>query len=69
VRFSPDRSAQAQAIAELVPTARLVPDTGTSGSLQLVLGTSFDGTVRTPAQGGATATARQPATAPPVTCD
>lgn len=68
VKFSADRSAQAQAIAGLVPTARLVPDTGTSGSLQLVLGTSFDGTVRTPAQ-GAVAPAAQPATASPATCD
>jgi LCP family protein required for cell wall assembly len=68
VKFSADRSAQAQAIAGLVPTARLVPDTGTSGSLQLVLGTSFDGAVRTPAQ-GAVAPAAQPATAPPATCD
>jgi LCP family protein required for cell wall assembly len=68
VKFSPDRSAQAQAIAGLVPTARLVPDTGTSGSLQLVLGTSFDGAVRTPAL-GAVAPAAQPATAPPATCD
>jgi LCP family protein required for cell wall assembly len=46
VRFSPDRVDQARLLAAAVPTASTVPDPGTSGVLQLVLGRSFDGTVR-----------------------
>jgi hypothetical protein len=64
VRFSPDRAQQAQLLAATVPSASAVPDPGTSGVLQLVLGRSFDGTVRAgavPTDSGATA----PATAAP----
>jgi LCP family protein required for cell wall assembly len=46
VRYSPDRADQAQLLAGAVPSASAVPDPGTSGVLQLVLGRSFDGTVR-----------------------
>ena len=46
VRFSPDRAEQAQLLAAAVPSASAVPDPGTTGVLQLVLGRSFDGTVR-----------------------
>jgi LCP family protein required for cell wall assembly len=46
VRFSPDRADQAHLLADAVPSATAVPDPGTSGVLQLVLGRSFDGTVR-----------------------
>jgi hypothetical protein len=46
VRFSPDRAEQAQLLAAAVPSANPVPDPGTTGVLQLVLGRSFDGTVR-----------------------
>jgi LCP family protein required for cell wall assembly len=46
VRFSPDRTEQARLLAAAVPSASAVPDPGTSGVLQLVLGRSFDDTVR-----------------------
>jgi hypothetical protein len=46
VRFSPDRAEQAQLLAAAVPSASAVPDPGSTGVLQLVLGRSFDGTVR-----------------------
>ncbi|MFC5994490.1 LCP family protein [Pseudonocardia hispaniensis] len=49
IRFSPDRAAAAQVLAEAVPSARAVPDASASGLLQLVLGRSFDETVRAPA--------------------
>jgi LCP family protein required for cell wall assembly len=65
VRFSPDRAEQAQLLAAAVPSANTVPDPGTTGVLQLVLGRSFDGTVRA-------STAPEPvaeaATAPAATC-
>jgi len=65
VRYSPDRAEQAQLLAAAVPSANAVPDPGTAGVLQLVLGRSFDGTVRA-------ATAPDPAaetpTAPAATC-
>ena len=46
VRFSPDRAEQARLLAGAVPSANPVPDPGSTGVLQLVLGRSFDGTVR-----------------------
>jgi LCP family protein required for cell wall assembly len=69
VRFSPDRAEQAQLLAATVPSASVVPDPGTSGVLQLVLGRSFDGTVRaaaTPSDDDAAASAA--AAAPAATC-
>ncbi|MBL8926676.1 MAG: LCP family protein [Pseudonocardia sp.] len=65
VRFSPDRAEQARLLTGAVPSANAVPDPGSTGVLQLVLGRSFDGTVR-----AATAPepAADPATAPATTC-
>ena len=65
VRFSPDRAEQAQLLAAAVPSASPVPDPGTTGVLQLVLGRSFDGTVR--ASTAAEAPDATPA-APSATC-
>ncbi len=57
IRFSPDRADAVQAVQAVVPSARPVPDGTGSQVLQLVLGNSFDGTVRAPAApGGATRT-------------
>jgi hypothetical protein len=50
VRFSPDRAAAADLVARTVPAAVLRPDPEAGGVLQLVLGRSFDGTVRAPAE-------------------
>ncbi len=69
VRYSPDRVEQAQLLAAAVPSASAVPDPGTSGVLQLVLGRSFDGTVRA-AAAPPTDSATDPATAAPsVSCN
>ncbi len=48
IRFSPDRSAAAALLADSVPSATSVPDPGSSGVLQLVLGRSFDDVVEAP---------------------
>ncbi|SHK41711.1 transcriptional attenuator, LytR family [Pseudonocardia thermophila] len=48
VRYSPDREAAARLVATSVPSANLVPDPGSHGVLQLVLGRSFDDVVRPP---------------------
>jgi LCP family protein required for cell wall assembly len=48
LRFSPDRAAAAELLGEVVPGARLVQDPGSTGTLQLVLGSAFDGTIRAP---------------------
>jgi LytR cell envelope-related transcriptional attenuator len=66
IRFSPDRAGQAQLLAATVPVASTVPDPGTSGVLQLVLGRSFDGTVRAAAEPGPTPGGE--VTAAPTTC-
>jgi LCP family protein required for cell wall assembly len=50
IRFSPDQAAAAALLATTVPSATSVPDPGTNGVLQLVLGKSFDDVVRAPAQ-------------------
>ncbi|WP_181779645.1 LCP family protein [Pseudonocardia pini] len=55
VRFSPDRADAAELLGRVVPAARLVQDPAGSGTLQLVLGTAFDGTVRAPVSGENTA--------------
>ncbi|MDT7580063.1 MAG: hypothetical protein QOK35_1327, partial [Pseudonocardiales bacterium] len=62
VRFSPDRAEQAQLLAAAVPSASAVPDPGTSGVLELVLGRSFDGTVRAAAAPDTEAAGPDPAT-------
>lgn len=67
VRFSPDRAEQAQLLAAAVPSASAVPDPGTSGKLELVLGRSFDDTVRAAAAPDAGA-ADPTTTATPVSC-
>jgi len=48
LRFSPDRADAAELLGRVVPAARLVQDPAGNGTLQLVLGTSFDGVVRAP---------------------
>jgi hypothetical protein len=68
VRFSPDRAAQAQLLAAAVPAASAVPDPGTSGVLELVLGRSFDGTVRAATAPDDAAGGSSAASAAPVTC-
>jgi LCP family protein required for cell wall assembly len=50
IRFSPDQAAAAALLASTVPSATSVPDPGTNGVLQLVLGRSFDDVVRAPAE-------------------
>ncbi|MCF7551560.1 LCP family protein [Pseudonocardia sp. WMMC193] len=64
LRFSPDRADAAGLLGRVVPAARLLQDPAGTSTLQLVLGTSFDGTVRAPA---ADDTAAGPA-ADPVSC-
>jgi LCP family protein required for cell wall assembly len=69
IRFSPDQATAAEVLAATVPSATSVPDPGTTGVLQLVLGQSFDDVVRAPAEPIALAapTAEAPAE-PGVTC-
>jgi LCP family protein required for cell wall assembly len=42
IKFSPDQASAAAVLASAVPSATAVPDPGSSGVLELVLGTSFD---------------------------
>jgi LCP family protein required for cell wall assembly len=69
IRFSPDQATAAELLAATVPSATSVPDPGTTGVLQLVLGQSFDDVVRAPTEPIALSapTAEAPA-APGVTC-
>jgi LCP family protein required for cell wall assembly len=69
VRYSPDRVQQAQLLAAAVPSASAVPDPGTSGVLQLVLGRSFDGTVRAAAAPPDDGAADPATAAPTVSCN
>ncbi|MFR9804825.1 LCP family protein [Pseudonocardia sp. RS010] len=64
LRFSPDRADAAELLGEVVPRARLVQDLGSTGTLQLVLGNSFDGTIRAPVTEAPTPAAQ----VPPGTC-
>jgi hypothetical protein len=48
IRFSPDQAAAAGLLASTVPAAEQVPNPGSTGVLQLVLGRSFDDVVRAP---------------------
>ena len=50
IRFSPDQAAAAEVLAATVPSATSVPDPGSTGVLQLVLGRSFDDVVRAPSE-------------------
>jgi LCP family protein required for cell wall assembly len=63
IRFSPDQAAAAALLATSVPTATSVPDPGTAGVLQLVLGTSYDDVLRPPAAAAVPAAATEPARA------
>jgi hypothetical protein len=49
IKFSPDQAAGAALLASTVPSATSVPDPGSSGVLQLVLGRSFDDVIQPPA--------------------
>jgi hypothetical protein len=50
IRFSPDQAAAAEVLRATVPSATEVPDPGSTGVLQLVLGRSFDDVVRAPSE-------------------
>ncbi|MGH3587376.1 MAG: LCP family protein, partial [Pseudonocardia sp.] len=50
IRFSPDQAAAAELLAATVPSATPVPDPGSTGVLDLVLGRSFDDVVRAPSE-------------------
>jgi hypothetical protein len=63
IRFSPDQAAAAALLATSVPAATSVPDPGTAGVLQLVLGTSYDDVLRPPAAAGGPVAAAEPARA------
>ena len=68
VRFSPDRAEQAASCSPArCPRPTPVPDPGSTGVLQLVLGRSFDGIVRA-ADRSTGAGRRAPSTAPAATC-
>jgi hypothetical protein len=56
----------AELLGRVVPAARLVQDPVGSGTLQLVLGTTFDGTVRAPVSGEGSP---DTASTDPVSCD
>jgi len=62
IRYSPDREAAAKLLAGSVPSATTVPDPGSAGVLQLVLGRSFDDVVRPPTSAVPAADAPQAAT-------
>ena len=64
IRFSPDQAAAAALLATTVPAATSVPDPGTTGVLQLVLGPSFDDVVPRPDAAGRAPVDRPAATAP-----
>ncbi|MCH6171107.1 LCP family protein [Pseudonocardia alaniniphila] len=68
IRFSPDQAAAAALLASTVPSATPVPDPGTTGVLQLVLGRSFDDVVRAPAEPIALQADGPPVTAETATC-
>ena len=60
IRFSPDQAAAAALLATSVPAATSVPDPGTAGVLQLVLGTSYDDVLRPPAAAAGPVAATEP---------
>jgi LytR cell envelope-related transcriptional attenuator len=69
IRFSPDQAAAAEVLRATVPSATEVPDPGSSGVLQLVLGQSFDDVVRAPSEPIALSAPTAEASAEPaVTC-
>lgn len=48
IKFSPDQAAGAELLGASIPSATRVPDPGSTGVLQLVLGRSFDDVLRPP---------------------
>lgn len=66
IRASPDTAAVAELLAETVPSATIEQEPGTTGVLQLVLGSAFDGELRPPALDPTSDTAAAPA---PLGCD
>jgi len=68
IRFSPDQAAAAELLRSTVPSATEVPDPGSTGVLQLVLGRSFDDVVRAPSEPIALSAPAQEAPEPAVTC-
>ena len=69
IRFSPDQAAAAELLRATVPSATEVPDPGSTGVLQLVLGRSFDDVVRAPSEPIAlTAPTTEASAEPAVTC-
>jgi LCP family protein required for cell wall assembly len=69
IRFSPDQAAAAEVLRATVPSASEVPDPGSTGVLQLVLGQSFDDVVRAPSEPIAlTAPTTEASAEPAVTC-
>jgi LCP family protein required for cell wall assembly len=69
IRFSPDQAAAAEVLRATVPSATEVPDPGSTGVLQLVLGRSFDDVVRAPSEPIAlTAPTAEASAEPAVTC-
>jgi LCP family protein required for cell wall assembly len=67
IKFSPDQAAGAALLATSVPSATSVPDPGSSGVLQLVLGRSFDDVIQPPATPAADSTTPAPV-GPRATC-
>jgi LCP family protein required for cell wall assembly len=69
IRFSPDQAAAAEVLKATVPSATEVPDPGSTGVLQLVLGRSFDEVVRAPSEPIAlSAPTTEPSAEPVATC-
>ncbi len=48
IHYAPDQVEEAKALLNYVPDAKLVPDPAATGSVLLVLGTSFPGTITVP---------------------
>ena len=69
IRFSPDQATAAALLATSLPAATSVPDPGSTGVLQLVLGRSFDDVIKPPAQPKALAAATGDAPAHVAACN
>ncbi len=68
IRFSPDQASAAALLASTVPSATSVPDPGTSGVLQLVIGSSYDDVLTPPAAPAAQGTGAAGTEPAPVSC-
>ena len=60
IRYAPEQAAQAKALVAYFPDAELVPDANAGATVQLVLGSSFPGTITVPS----TTTSVPPSTVP-----